>query len=726
MVRRRIVVLAAVAAVVAATVLFSSGGGANAASSPAISFSAPSIADTVHTYGEPDIKVDPSNSSRVYTSGPWGTGTQRSIWDYSQDGGRTFHPMHDTPLTSANGSDTQHVGPGGGDTEISIDHTGKTYYADLAALTTLKFATWDPTTKTFQSNVWANSDQGANGVDRQWFGLWDPSPSQVAAARAATGYTGAFPVNYLDYAEALAGCCQASAWSRDGLTYTGPTVEYDVSSDGPVVVDQETGTMIEAIGWPSSNGVGVAILSRDSSQAGDDPSLTKATEVKIADLPGNSSVNALFPTIAIDSARNVYVVWVTRDTSTTSAQDSRIWQIYYSYATAASGWQTWSAPRQLSSGNAKTNIMPWTVAGSDGRLAAVWYGTSDQHNPSSDDVHQAWDVYLATVTNAASATPSIKEQKATPHPMHYGTICLAGTGCIASQGNRNLADFFEVSVDPTTGAIVISYDDTSNELVQHVASGPGVVPPLDGTVDHRGAPVVTVLQQNGGVGLFGTTVTGPRSGGTSQTDPTGDALFDPIYGTQNVPQLDLMGFDVRGSGSNVVFHLTVKDLHSLQAALTATGAQAVDYVFRWSGAPVPDPTTGTKIPIYYAAVEVDQTGTPSYFAGSAISYELCSVSGCFPHITDYPRPPWGGTSVTGQVSLTNPAKGVGDTFTITVPRSVIGNPADGSVLDSFGAYTYARSHSADQPITNTEAEAGVTPIVIDGVCCINAQVKAAK
>ena len=114
MARRRLAVVLSVAAVLAATIAFSSGGTGAAATSPGITFAAPSIVDTVHTYGEPDVKADPSNHARMYVSGPWGTGTQRGIWDFSTDGGATFHPIHDTPVTSANQSDTQHAGPGGG------------------------------------------------------------------------------------------------------------------------------------------------------------------------------------------------------------------------------------------------------------------------------------------------------------------------------------------------------------------------------------------------------------------------------------------------------------------------------------------------------------------------------------------------------------------------------------------------------------------------------------
>src|SRR5438552_1521217 len=99
-------------------------------------FGTPTVVDPTHTYGEPDIRVAPDGS--VYDSGPWGTGTQRSLWEQSTDRGRTFHPLHDSEIQSPDQSDSTITGPGGGDTEIVIDHTNKVYYADLAALTQLK------------------------------------------------------------------------------------------------------------------------------------------------------------------------------------------------------------------------------------------------------------------------------------------------------------------------------------------------------------------------------------------------------------------------------------------------------------------------------------------------------------------------------------------------------------------------------------------------------------
>src|SRR5205823_10799347 len=89
--------------------------------------------------------------------------------------------------------------------------------------------------------------------------------------------------------------------------------------------------------------------------------------------------------------------------------------------------------------------------------------------------------------------------------MHYDDICLQGTGCITSQGNRNLADFFVITID-ARGAAQIVYDDTSNGLVQ-----PGFTPQNQQLVDHAGAGVITIAQQSAGPGLFGTNISGPSN-----------------------------------------------------------------------------------------------------------------------------------------------------------------------------------------------------------------------
>ncbi|HEX9548141.1 MAG TPA: hypothetical protein VF942_12445, partial [Acidimicrobiales bacterium] len=62
-----------------------------AAATSGIAFQVPTVVDPIHTNGEPDIAIDPQ--SRVFVSGPTGTGTQRSTWFGSVDGGQTFRVM---------------------------------------------------------------------------------------------------------------------------------------------------------------------------------------------------------------------------------------------------------------------------------------------------------------------------------------------------------------------------------------------------------------------------------------------------------------------------------------------------------------------------------------------------------------------------------------------------------------------------------------------------------
>jgi hypothetical protein len=92
------------------------------------------------------------------------------------------------------------------------------------------------------------------------------------------------------------------------------------------------------------------------------------------------------------------------------------------------------------------------------------------------------------------------------------------------------------------------------------------------------------------------------------------------------------------------------------------------------------------------------------------------VSGCFPHLLEYPEPPYGGTNVTGKLKVTKGPKP--DLFVIKVPLKLIGKPKFGQILDDFGGYVLARNKLANQPITNSEGQAGITPVMVDGVCCM--------
>jgi hypothetical protein len=263
---------------------------------------------------------------------------------------------------------------------------------------------------------------------------------------------------------------------------------------------------------------------------------------------------------------------------------------------------------------------------------------------------------------------------------------------------------------------VIVYDDTSNELTQAIPGTNTQIPePVDGIVDHRGAPVVTLVRQNGGIGLLGKPIGAPAARGASIGGRRGDATFDPIYGDETIPEMDLREALVSRDGEDLLFRVAVSSLDEPTNALSATGAGAVNYVVRWVGEPV-DSATGQRDPIYYAAAEVGD-GDPIFFAGAARSVELCSVSGCFPHTIEYPAPPYGGTAVTGR--LVPGAPGSPDHWEIRVPRDLVGGPSDTTLLESFSAFSMSRNKSASLPMTNLEEELGISPILIDGVCCVD-------
>src|SRR5437867_13343678 len=97
-----------------------------AAATGGITFETPSIVDPIHTFGEPDIGVDPQGL--VFVSGPTGTGTQRSVWFGSGDGGHSFRPISPRPPPS--GITSFEAPPGGGDTDIALDRSRTQYFID--------------------------------------------------------------------------------------------------------------------------------------------------------------------------------------------------------------------------------------------------------------------------------------------------------------------------------------------------------------------------------------------------------------------------------------------------------------------------------------------------------------------------------------------------------------------------------------------------------------------
>ena len=717
----------------------------SAGAASAIGFETPSVVDPIHTNGEPDIAVDPQG--RVFNSGPTGTGTQRSTWFGSVDGGHTFRVMaQKTPPTTISGIPAPQ--PGGGDTDINFDRSGKQYFADLYALACLRVATTGPTNPGAidQENVVGCGVGNVPGADRQWLAVYDPAPGTPNQSAYKAG-GGTAPLIYLEYNNlAGPGPNNGAQWNRstDGLIYTNATgdelppgsglVYSPFGADGYPAIDQVSGKVFQAAGCDSKTcgtstaatpGLYMNIGTPDATgtlhfldATGTGQDLTKL--IKIADTP-TGSPDTLFSVLSMDSGRNLVAVWCISPSCGTPSQR----QVFVSASSASSGWTHWTPPVQVSDGSTMTgdavNVFPWIKAGGPGRADAVWYGSNKNVDPSSQK-NQAWNVFMNQVvfpTDSAGAitggAPSTALVKVTPHPMHYNDICLMGSACITTQGNRNLADFFVITID-NTGAAEVVYDDTSNGLAQ-----PGFTPTVNGQptqlVDHAGAGVITVARQSSGIGLFGQPVSGPSNVPLSGlSDPAGDALF-PVIGGTNQSGMDIRSSQLQMSADGETLNVTMQVVDLTTPALSAAtlAATNLQYVTRWQ--------MGNTI--YYAAMENTAANQPSFYAGAAQSIDLCSVSACFPHVITYPEP-GAGPTLTGKTepgtiacptlpSATSPC-----TLTIKVHVADVGGPTANSLLEEVGGYSLAAA-TQEGAETNATAESDTVPLEIDGVCCYNFQ-----
>lgn len=670
--------------------------GATSASS-SLSFGVPRVVDPIHVYGEPDIAVNPKTGA-VHASGPQGTGTQRSIYNISVDGGDSYRIVQNLPMNTDKADATGYLptksalGPGGGDTEIAIAHNGQAFFNDLAGLVTFTALTTKDDGRT-TSVAYPLAIPKPLG-DRQWMALFDPQPSD----HTTSAYTGKLPLNYMEYADQING--DQVATSTDGMNYSHSAGIYandmvHAPNHGVPLVDQHTGKFLGLTG----NGTAIAKDGSDHSlalvvgvpnAAGE---LTFRYTPVATKLPG--SPETLFPVLAQDGARNLYAVWI----------DNTTYQVNYSWARpgAHNEWKTWSKPRMISRAPANVNVFPWVAAGkAPGIIDVAWYGTSKTLKELGADgpsakLDQSWDLYSSQLDHADSGAPHMVQVKAAPHPMHYNDICLLGTLCVSGAGNRNQADFFKLAIDPGTGRARIIYTDSSNKLSQ--AEG------TDTAADHQGAALDTVVTQNTGLSaLTGKPLVPQESTApiSSITDPTGDSLFKPLGGTY-VPGADITKLQIAKQAGNLIATVTTKA--PLAGAALAARVPTAQIVVRWQMGNV----------LYFAAAEANAaSGATTYYGGKTSSVDLCSVSGCKPNYLTYNAAPAPDVA-SGTGSST------GNRYVIKIPLSAVGSPTSSSLLEEVMGFVTASPQAGVVPQNNGADFADIAPLQLEGTKTFNAR-----
>jgi hypothetical protein len=160
---------AALGLLVAGAVLLAHGAvpGAQAVTSNLPTFGQPTISGIQGMGFEQNLRLDPTNPNRVYTSAPGSASSDTSwIW-HSEDGGKTFKWVPAGIPTQGKVVPC----PGGGDTELAVDGAGHLYFADLYLVnfTTARSDDQGVTFKGLPGQSCNSTGIPDAVVDRQWF-----------------------------------------------------------------------------------------------------------------------------------------------------------------------------------------------------------------------------------------------------------------------------------------------------------------------------------------------------------------------------------------------------------------------------------------------------------------------------------------------------------------------------------------------------------------------------
>lgn len=152
------------------------------------------------------------------------------------------------------------------------------------------------------------------------------------------------------------------------------------------------------------------------------------------------------PEIAVDRENNAYLAWVGKDN-----------RVHVSISTDHAS--TWGEPILVSPPTVGSAIWPAIVAGDKGRVGIAYVGTEDSTLPPWNVANGTrWHLYYTSTLDAFAPSPIFATIRATQDsdPVQRGTICVQSDKC--KDGNRNLLDFIDLSLD-RDGRPYVAYAD---------------------------------------------------------------------------------------------------------------------------------------------------------------------------------------------------------------------------------------------------------------------------
>ena len=398
---------------------------------------------------EPAIRVD--TTGRIFVSAIHGVPAGTDLFQVAPNGlSFAYRGMPDgLPVFNPTG-----LAPGGGDTDEAIGSfaavNGVAPVPGSLLITSLNLGTVYSSQTSNAGNTYTpggNAAGGFFGVDRQW--------------NAAQGGLERYNVTH----DLATGNVQFSKSMDGGLTWiNGTPTTYPVAATatqdnelGSIVVDGVHHILYEvfvSVANANENASALPLHTVWVAKSTDDG--TTWTDTIAYNGPATASYNHLFPTIAVDYAGNIYVAW---------SDDKNVFLAYSTNRGAS-----WSASVAVTgpgtnSGYA-THIFPWLAAGGNGGVDLVYYETQGANSSLATD---RWSVGFAENRNVPGSPTSWIYGTPSDHIIHTGQVCENGIGCDSTQpGNRNLADDFQIALDPQGLANIAYTDDHDTSIPPQV------------------------------------------------------------------------------------------------------------------------------------------------------------------------------------------------------------------------------------------------------------------